>query len=211
MFQLRTPLLVVQGYLRMLDAGRCGPVTEEQRSVFQAIQQTARGFTEIVDALDGLASLEGAGWHIDKESISLGKLLSEVVGLPWLQNVAPIDVRNAAEYDTVTGVFSLFRHALAGLARSVFWDQLNGERPLSIWVVDPLVGSERWIVLAATDRIQEAVQTSRESLSPFDERRSGGTMDLFFAGGIVRAHGGHLLALPTGVGGAVVALPRPDR
>jgi signal transduction histidine kinase len=209
MFQLRSPLSVVQGYVRMFEVERFGPVTEEQRRAFQAIQQAAREIAAIVNALDGLASLEGAGWRIDKASISLGKLLSEVAGLPWHQNVAPYDIRTAAEDDTVTGVFSLLRHALAGLARSVAWDQLNGERPLSIWVVDPPVGSERWIVLAATDQIQEAVQTSRESLSPFDERPNRGTMDLFFAGGIVRAHGGQLLALPTGVSGAVVALPRP--
>jgi hypothetical protein len=34
-------------------------------------------------------------------------------------------------------------------------------------------------------------------------------MDLPFAGAIVRAHGGQLLALPEGTPGAVVALPRP--
>jgi signal transduction histidine kinase len=209
MFQLRAPLTVVRGYVRMLETERWGAVTEQQRGFLREMQKSVREITEIVDALDGLASLEGAGWHTDKATISLGGLLSEVASWPWLQNVPPVDIRTAAEYDTVTGVFSLLRQALAGLARSVAWDQLNGERPLSIWVVDPPVGSERWIVLAATDQIQEAVQTSRESLSPFDERPNRGTMDLFFAGGIVRAHGGQLLALPTGVSGAVVALPRP--
>jgi signal transduction histidine kinase len=209
MFQLSDPLRFVQGYARFLDAGRFGPVTEEQRSAFHQIQQAALRLAEIANALEGLASLEGAGQQIDKERISLGKLLSEVAGLPWLQLVPPVYIRTAAECDTVTGVFSLLRHALAGLVRSVFYDQLNGERPLSIWVVDPVGESERWIVLAATDQIQEAVQTSRESLSRFDERPVRGTMDLFFAGGVVRAHGGQLLALPTGVCGAVVALPRP--
>lgn len=209
MFQLSDLLRFVQGYARMLDSGRFGPLTEEQRRPFQEIQQVAGRIAEIVNALAGLASLEGAGRQIDKERISLGKLLSDVAGLPWLQLVPPIDIRTAAESDTVTGVFSLLRYALAGLARSVVYDQFNGERPLSIWVVDPVVESERWIVLAATDQIHEAVQTSRESLSPFDERPVRGSMDLFFAGGLVRAHGGQLLALPTGVCGAVVALPRP--
>lgn len=200
---------VVQGYMRMLEKERAGPVTEKQRDFLQDTQKIVRAVMEIVDALHRLAVWEGEGLTTDMASISLGKLLSEVAGLPILQHLPHVDIRIAAEHDAVTGVFSLLRHALAGLAHAVALEQLRGERPLSIWVVDPAVASERWIVLAATDQIEEAVQTPRESLSPFDDRRRRSWMDVPFAGGVVRAHGGQLLALPTGVPGAVVALPRP--
>jgi hypothetical protein len=45
------------------------------------------------------------------------------------------------------------------LARSVARDQIEGLRPLSIWGVDRPVESERWIVIAASDQIQEAEKT----------------------------------------------------
>jgi light-regulated signal transduction histidine kinase (bacteriophytochrome) len=208
MFDLKTPMAIVRGYLRMLENERLGPVTEKQRASFQEIQKATLGIVEILNDLDGLASLQGGGWSIDKASVSIGKLLSEVAGLPLLQHVAPVDIRIGAEHDAVTGVFRLLRQALAKLAHFIAWHQLRGERPLSIWLVDPPAASDLWIVLAATDQIQSAVKTSRDSLLPFAERQGPMSMNLPFAGAIVRAHGGELVALPTGVPGAVVVLPR---
>ena len=165
---------------------------------------------ETVEALAGLASMEGAWPGIDMGRIPLGKLLTEVAGLPFLSARPSHRHSSNDHHDDVRGAGRLLQRALAGLARLVIWDQFTSERPLSIWVVEPLVATERWIVLAATDQIQEAVETPRERLSPLDDRPGRMSMDLPFAGGIVRAHGGQLLALPGGMQGAVVTLPRPN-
>ena len=211
MYELRTPINVVLGYAAVLNKEHGGPLTEQQRTYIQNIQHAARQIFRIVEALAGLASLEGAWSTSDRinETVSLRKLLSEVADQPLLQRVGPVDVRANSQHDEVIGAPRLLRHALAGLARSVAFDQLKGERPLSMWIVDPPAASERWIVLAAAEQIQEAVKTPRESLTLLDERRGPGSMDLPFAAAIVRAHGGQLLALPEDTPGAVVALPRP--
>jgi signal transduction histidine kinase len=215
MFDLKTPISIVNGYGRMLERERCGPITEKQRTAAQAIQHAARQISEVVDALQGLASLQGAGWRVEMTTISLRQVLSEVGRLPAEggkllidERQGSIDVRIQAEHDEVIGALALVRRALVGLVRIVAFDQLNGERPLSIWIVDSPTASELWIVLAATDQIREAVRAPRESLSPLRWTPRGWSMDLPFASGIVQAHGGQLLALPEGIPGMVVALPK---
>jgi signal transduction histidine kinase len=211
MFELKTTISVVLGYVGLLNSERAGPLTEQQRTYLQRIQQATGQISDMVEALAGLASLHGA-WstsNSEKGSVSLGKLLSEVADLPVLQNAGRVDVRAHGELDEIMAAPRLLWAALAGLARFVACDQLQRQRPLSICIVDPLAASERWIVLEASEQIQEAVKTPRERLTPLNERAGCLSMDLPFAGAIVRAHGGELLALPEGTPGAVVALPRP--
>jgi light-regulated signal transduction histidine kinase (bacteriophytochrome) len=210
MFELRAPINVVAGYTAILE--RSGPLTEQQRSFLQQIQQTTRRISQIVEALAGLASLEGA-WSTSssrKESVSLRKLLSEVADHPLLQNAVRVDVRAHGQHDEIIAAPRLLCRALAGLAlRVAVYQLVEDKRSLSIWIVDPPAALETWIVLAPPEQIQEAVKTPRESLTLLDEGAGPVSMDLPFAGAIVRAHGGQLLGLPEGTPGAVVALPRP--
>jgi signal transduction histidine kinase len=212
MFELRTMISVVLGSVALLNSERAGPLTEQQRTFLQHIRQSTGQISDMVEALAGLASFEGA-WstsNSEKESVSLGKLLSEVGDLPVLQHAGRVDVRAHGQLHEIIAAPRLLLDALAGLARFVACDQLQGKRPLSIWIVDRLAASERWIVLAASEQIQEAVKTPRERLTLLNERAGRSlSMDLPFAGAIVRAHGGELLALPEGTPGAVVTLPRP--
>jgi signal transduction histidine kinase len=101
MFQLRTPMNAAHGYVHLLISDRAGPLTAQQRSFLQHIDQSIRQISQIVDALADLASLEGA-WspsNTRKESVSLGKLLSEIADLPVLQNAGRVDVRAHGQLD----------------------------------------------------------------------------------------------------------------
>ncbi len=208
-------MTVVNGYARMLDAEKCGPVTEKQRAVLGEIQKAVSKIQDVVDALQGLASLHGEGWRIEMTTISLRQVLSEICSLQAEggkllidERQGSIDVRTQTQHDEFLGALPLVRRALVGLVRIVAIHQLNGERPLSIWIVESPKASELWVVLAATDQIREAVRHRRESLSPLRWTPRGWSMDLPFASGIVQAHGGQLLALPEGIPGMVVALPK---
>ena len=52
MFELKTPISVVQGYVAMLNSDRAGPLTEQQRTLLQQIQPT-RQISQIVEAFAG--------------------------------------------------------------------------------------------------------------------------------------------------------------
>src|SRR5881392_755953 len=119
MCDLKHPINVVNGYGRMLELERCGPITEKQRASAQGIQQAACQIREVVDALEGLASLHRAGWRVEMTTISLRQVLAEGGRLPIGERQGSIDVRIQAEHDEVVGALALVRRALVGLVRIV--------------------------------------------------------------------------------------------
>jgi hypothetical protein len=87
----------------------------------------------------------------------------------------------------------------------------NREQPVSIRVLDCPDAAERWIVVAVTQAIENAIRSPREALTPLPDRRHGYLMfDVLFANRVVRAHGGEVFALPAEKSGVVVAIPRGD-
>ncbi len=210
MFELRTPLHAVGGYARLLQLEQLGPLTDKQRTALQAVTQYVSAIWARVHQMEQLSELDRpVGKSQSKEDVALGQLLLEVAaGAPPVEAGTPVDVRTTLGQDNVVAHAGALRQALTGVVRSVMWDQLRSQEPLSIWVVDPVGTDERWIVIAAQDRIQEAAAVPSAKLSPLNEP-SRLTLDVAFARRVIAAHKGRLLSLPEGLSGAVIALPRP--
>jgi len=104
MFDVKGPLSVVEGYARLLEIERIGAVTEKQRDALRSLQKAAGDVREIVQALAGLASLEGAWPGIERVRVPLAPLLTEVAGLPFLERGGPVDVRVRDQRSEVIGV-----------------------------------------------------------------------------------------------------------
>src|SRR4029079_6094205 len=121
MFDVKGPLSVVEGYARLLEIERIGAVTEKQRDALRSLQKAAGDVREILQALAGLASLEGAWPGIERVRVPLAPLLTEVAGLPFLVRRRPVHVRLKDQHIQVRGAGPLLRRAIAGLARWVVW------------------------------------------------------------------------------------------
>ncbi|NPA07141.1 MAG: PAS domain-containing protein [Chloroflexi bacterium] len=72
---MRTPLGAIVGYVDMLREGVFGPVTREQQERLNAIAQAAQQLLEMVNDLLLQAELESATLKIQRERVSLDKLL----------------------------------------------------------------------------------------------------------------------------------------
>ena len=207
-FELRSPLSVAFGYSRMLHSERVGPLTETQQQCVKEALRALKGIQQVVEAVDGLSRPESSVQSI--EAVSSQSLLAQILAeLPphFIENFGPFDLRVIAANDEVMGsplIAEGFRRAVTGVCKEL----TRSDQPYSIWIVDPPEVSERWIVIAASDQIQEAAACLRERLVPLAERKSR-FLDFPVAGRIARAHGGQLLALPEGLSGAVIALQRP--
>jgi light-regulated signal transduction histidine kinase (bacteriophytochrome) len=209
-FEVRTPLLVVVGYARVLLAGRVGDLTEKQREVLEHMVTSVERIRHVVDQMEFLSRLEVRGAPELSAEVPLSRLLPEVMAdIPRIEEAGAVDLLVVPGKDQVGGSYELLRQALAGVARSVIVHQLHRKRPLGIWVVDPPTATtERWIVMAAGDQIAEAAALSPERLTELAD--SGPlSLDIPFADRVVRAHGGRLRGLPDDLAGVVIALPKP--
>ena len=206
--EIRNPLSAALGYARMLHTERVGPLTETQQHCLTELLSALAKIGGVADAVYALSRPESSVQSLN--AISVQSALSRVFAdLPphLIESFGPFDLRVVAASDDVMGsplIAKAFHHAVTGVFREV----VTGVQPYSVWVVDPPDVPERWIVMAASDQIQEAAACPRERLVPLREGRRN-FLDLPFAGRIVRAHGGQLLALPEGLSGAIIALQRP--
>lgn len=206
-FDLRNKVAVGFGYARMLDMQRVGPLNEKQQAMVQELMKAIQSIRDITDKVFLVSTVYGRDWTLTP--IPLTGLLSDVIAnSPRIQSVGPVDLQVIAGADEVMGISPFMRAALHGAINGVWTHGLEASCPMSIWIVDPPDPSERWLVIAATDDIQEAVRCPRERLQPFTAR-SPVHLDLPVAHRLVPACGGQMLNLPTGLRGAVVALQRP--
>ena len=76
--ELRTPLTVVSGYLRMLLREQGGPLSDLQRKMLEAIEQSFARIPKIVDEMSDLANLEGRELKLTRIDFDLAALVAEV-------------------------------------------------------------------------------------------------------------------------------------
>jgi hypothetical protein len=207
--ELRNHLSVALGYAGMLQSERVGPLAEKQQHCVNELRTALGNIAQVVNTVSAFSRPESSVQPL--RAISGQSLLSGVLGeLPpfIVQNFGPFDLRVVAASDQVMGSPLLaegFRSAVKGVFRGI----VTSLQPKSVWIVDPPDLSERWIVMAAADQIQEAAACPRERLLPLTQRQTA-FLDLPFASRVVRAHSGQLLALPEGLSGAIIVLRRPS-
>ena len=210
--ELRNYYAVVSGYTRLLQNKRLGPLTERQDKVLSELARVHAKITRIVSQIEGLLALEdpnASRWLRRDRSIALGPLLAEAISeldAGVLETMGPVDIQvDAGEY-SVNGDHESLKWALTRIVRFM---RVSSELGLCIRIVDPPDAPERWIVLAAAENIGKSIRHPRHSLTPLpDWYRGQLDFDVAFSNRIVRAYGGDIFALPSGLG-VIVALPRP--
>src|SRR5436190_18122988 len=77
--EFRTPLTVVNGYMRMLAVERFGPVTEQQRKLLKEIEKGCVRLTELLDEGSDLSNHEAGEAPFDRQPVDLHKVLRDAV------------------------------------------------------------------------------------------------------------------------------------
>ena len=77
--ELRTPVSVVSGYLRMVLAERGGPVAEAQRRFLEEAEKSCRRIAELLTEMSDLAHIELGDAPFQRETVDLAALVREVV------------------------------------------------------------------------------------------------------------------------------------
>ncbi|HEX9366567.1 MAG TPA: HAMP domain-containing sensor histidine kinase [Vicinamibacterales bacterium] len=195
--ELRTPMTVVAGYIRMLLKDRAGPLTDPQRRLLEEAEKSCARLTALLTEVSDLSNLESGTAPLNRQTTDLHKALRDVVDqLPPLPDrEVPVDLQldgHAApiEADPVR-LTQAFSSVIKALRR-----ELIGDAPLVVRQKRTSPGYEIQIGDADTLAALDAEQPGRGE--PFDEWRGGSGLVLPVARRIIEAHGGRIWGAPGG-------------
>ncbi len=210
--ELRTPVTVVAGYLRMLLREQGGPLTEKQRKMLEEAERSCARIGALVAEMSELGKLEGGDLPLASQEFDLAALLAELAsGMHEGEDRGiRLEVRGADRPVAVTGDRTRLGAALKALMHSVLRER--GEP--GVIVVNCSVSpntSPAWAVIAIADASLIASLGDTPAPQGFDEWRGGLGMSLPVARRVIEGHGGQLWSLDGTQSRAASALRIPLR
>ena len=207
--ELRTPMTVIAGYIRMLLQDRAGAVTEPQRRLLEEAEKSCGRLSELVAELSDLSGLEAGSGSFNRAALDLRAVLSEAVAaLPALPDrPIAIDLRVApgkalVEADPVR-LRAAFTAVLSALRRELVTSPTLAVRE-SVREIDGRPTS--WIAIADAQLIAHVAES--QDVEAFNEWRGGVGFSLGVARRVIEAHGGRIWSPAADAkAGAVIALP----
>ncbi|MGH9372556.1 MAG: sensor histidine kinase [Vicinamibacterales bacterium] len=193
--ELRTPISVVLGYLRMLLNDKASPLTDHQRNLLQQVHKSTSRLNALTNEMSDLARLESGRTTFNRCAVDLGALLEEVIRAipPVPDREVNIILDNQATGAMVEGdptrlrdafhaiLFALRRELVTSTVLLVRVRRVTHERA-------PVL----WIAIAGNDRIDAVDSAPLSQLGTFNEWRGGCGLMPAIAGRIIVEHGGRV-------------------
>jgi signal transduction histidine kinase len=191
--ELRTPVTVVAGYLRMLLKEQAGPLSEKQRKMLEEADRSCGRLGALVAEMSEFGKLEGGQVALARQEFDLAALAAELAnGMHGGDDRGVrLEVRDSGPV-MVTGDRARIAAALKALMHAAVRERVD---PGVIAVrCSTDAGNPGWAVLAIGDEAA-LPQLERAAHAPpahFDEWRGGLGLALPVARRVIEAHGGAL-------------------
>jgi signal transduction histidine kinase len=197
--ELRTPITVASGYLRMLLREHAGPISDKQRRMLEETERSCARIGALISEMSELGKLEAGEISVPATSFDFAALVTEVAS--GMHEDADrgirLDVR-ATQPLPVSGDRSRLGAALKALVHAALRER--GE-PGAIVVECSTVasGNQTWAVVTIGD--EATTQALRDGATvptppPFDEWRGGVGLALPVGRRVIEVHGGTLWSAP---------------
>lgn len=193
--EFRTPITVVAGYIRMLLRDRAGAITDQQRKLLEEAEKSCGRLSALVSEMSDLSALEAGSAALNRGTVDLGALLTEVIdSLPELQD-RPIAVELQKNGDlTLQADATRLRLAFTSLVLALRRELITSEK-LMIRTSREADGRIR-VVMSDPDSIEAVATTDPGALTVFNEWRGGSGLSLAIARRVLAQHGGVLAGPP---------------
>jgi len=214
--ELRTPVTVVSGYLRMLLREQGGPLTDKQRKMLEEAERSCSRIAALVAEMSELGKLEGGDLPLSIQEFDLAAVLTDVASdmHEGDDRGVSVELRGANQPLLVSGD----RTRLAAALKSLVHAALREQGEPGVVVVDCSVArndganTDAWAVVAIG--VPALITPLRDRVGPprvFDEWIGGLGMALPVARRVVEAHGGALWSVDGSTSRAAAALRIPLR
>jgi signal transduction histidine kinase len=210
--ELRTPVTVVAGYLRMLLKEQGGPLTEKQRKMLEEAERSCGRIGALVGEMSEFGKLESQEVALARNDFDLRELVRELAsGMhDGEDRGVRIEMRGVDQPVIVNGDRTRLGAALKALMQSAVRER--GEP--GVIVVDCSIGDghPRWSYVAIGEAsIVSSLIAPPEGKTQVDEWRGGLGLALPVARRVIDAHGGALWTADNAQSRAACALRLPLR
>lgn len=214
--ELRTPVTVVAGYLRMLLREQGGPLTDKQRRMLEEAERSCNRIGRLVAEMSELGKWEGGDLSLARQEFDLAALLAELASEmhEGEDRGVRLELRGVHQPVYVIGDRARLSAAFKALMHSVLRER--GEP--GVIVVNCSVHADATPASAIVAIGDESLIASLASPSDanatahtFDEWRGGLGMALPVARRVIEAHGGRIWSLDGAQSRAASALRIPLR
>lgn len=208
--ELRTPVTVVAGYLRMLLRGHGGPLTDTQRKMIEEADRSCGRIAALVAEMSELGKLEAGELGLPRATFDLAEVAAEAAaGMDDLDRGVRVEPRASGRL-TVTGDRARTLTAVRALVHAAVRERVEPGV-----IVAACTGDDTRGVVAIGDhaRVAGAAGVPGTASADFDEWRGGMGLSLPVARRVIEAAGGSLWTVGDGDGrvtGLTLPLSRQD-
>lgn len=193
--ELRTPVTVTAGYLKMLLREQAGPISEKQRHMLNEAERSCARIGALISEMSDLGKLEAGEVAVPRATFDLSALLAEVAGSmhEGEDRGIRLDVR-AGRRVPVSGD----RPRLAAALKALMHLTLRERGEPGVVIVECSVlatAGDTWAVVTMGDETVTASLAEGAHAGtppPFDEWRGGLGLALPVGRRVIEAHGGTL-------------------
>jgi signal transduction histidine kinase len=206
--ELRTPITVVAGYLRMVLKERAGPISDQQRKLLEEAEKSCGRLSGLVAEMSDLSALESGKAAFNDSPVDLNALLREAVaGLPELPDrPVAVEVQGPDAPITIKGDAARLRSAVTALLMALRREVVTSDR-LIARLQNADGDSLSVVAVGEPDKIDSIASATVSSLQRFDEWRGGSGLSLAVARRVFGQYGGSLYQPGEVKAGAVLVLP----
>ena len=196
--ELRTPVTVVCGYIRMLLKEHGGPLTDAQKKMLHEAERSCERITGLVAEMSELGKLESRELAVARQEVDFAALLRDVASdmHEGQDRGVRLAVRVPNQPVTVTGDRARLSAAVMTLLHAALRER--GQPGVIVADCSVVGGSPGWAVLAVgeEDVLPALIDAGINTPPPFDEWRGGLGLALPVARRVVEALGGALWSAP---------------
>jgi signal transduction histidine kinase len=210
--ELRSPLTVVGGYIRMLLKDRAGPLNDQQRRLMEEAEKSCGRLSHLVAEVSELAHLESGRIAFSRTRVDLRAVIADAIAnLPGLQDREVTVDLMADEVATIQGDAVRLKTAFISIVHALRRELVTSDRlAVRLYQVNDEgeVNPGLRVDIAEPTRLEWLMALPTSKLATFDEWRGGNGLALPNARRILESHGGQIWSpAEDGKAGAVVNLP----